>query len=198
MNTFIFRSLLIATGLVGLSACVTIPKNLSGKFSAITPQQAGTGSLSGTQVRWGGQIIRTLPAQGDTCFYVLGKPLNKSNARPVPRGDSVGRFIACKTGFFDPEVYAKGRDLTVTGILHGVVTQKVGNYEYPYPRIEAATVHLWSPRPRYQHIDNNWGWNGYNPYWGWGPYFSPWWYGSYWGSPVYFVPHAKPSSPTKK
>lgn len=191
------KPLAIALGTVLLASCATVPKDLVGQYAEITPQQASNGGVSGTQVRWGGVIIETDPGHDNTCFYVLGKPLDSGDARPQGVRDSTGRFVACKQGFYDPEVYAKGREITVTGMLQGVVTRKVGDYEYPYPRVEASVVHLWPVRPVYErgYYRNTWN----DPFWGpgwWGPWgYDPFWYAP---PPVIVVRPVPPPPPPKK
>jgi outer membrane lipoprotein len=127
-------------------------------------------------VRWGGEIISTEPGQQSTCFYVLGRPLD-DQARPVRSGnnDSQGRFVACRAGFYDPEVFARGREITVTGAIQGTMTRKVGDYDYNYPRVDANVVYLWPKRPAVVGYPYGPGW--YDPFWG--PYWGPW--GPYWG-----------------
>lgn len=198
MNTRIRKSrvvkpLAIALGTALLASCATVPKELAGSYADITPIQASQGNMSGTAVRWGGQIIHTEPGPGDTCFYVLGKPLASDDARPRASSESLGRFVACKHGFYDPEIYAKGRQITVTGTLDGVVTRKVGDYEYPYPRVQANAVHLW-PLPVVYNRGYDRGW--YDPFWGpnwWGPWgYDPFWYAP---QPVIVVRPAPPPPP---
>jgi outer membrane lipoprotein len=107
-----------------------------------------------------------------------------SDARPSNHHDhSDGRFVACSKGFFDPEVYAKGRDLTVTGSLNGTEQHKVGEYNYTFPQVSADQVYLWPERNYYP-----------GGYYGWGPYYDPFWgpywggaWGGWWGPPVVIV-----------
>ena len=200
MNTRVLKPLAMALGTVLLASCATVPKNLAGSYAEITPQQAGNGNVSGTSVRWGGQIIQTEPGHRDTCFYVLGKPLASGDARPEMSRDSTGRFVACKQGFYDPEVYAKGREITVVGVLQGVVTRKVGDFEYPYPRVAANAVHLW-PVPVVYRRGYYGGWN--DPFWGpgwWGPWGGGWGYDPFWYAPgpVVIVRPAPPPPPPPK
>lgn len=196
MNIRPIKPLAIALGTLLVASCATVPKDLTGQYAEITPQQASNGNVSGTQVRWGGVIIETEPGPQNTCFYVLGKPLDSSDARPQAARDSTGRFVACKHGFYDPEVYVKGREVTVTGTLQGVVTRKVGDYEYPYPRVDASVVHLWAVRPVYTRGYSN-AWN--DPFWGpgwWGPWgYDPFWYAP---PPVIVVRPLPPPPPPKK
>lgn len=170
------RLILPALLAVGLSACATVPQELTGTYTTVTPDNA-TAVAPGTRVRWGGRIIQTEPQERETCFFVLDEPLD-SQARPEPGEQSLGRFVACKQGFYDPEVYAKGREVTVTGTVAGSETRKVGDFDYTYPRVEADAVHLWHKRPVYAP----------NPYPYYDPFFNPF-YDPFWGfGPVWYPP----------
>lgn len=186
----LYRSLILATATTALAACATMPQPLQGNYSNVTTLTAQQGGSGGAQVRWGGEIIKTEPGQQETCFYVLAQPLD-DQGRPVRgnEGSSQGRFVACHAGFYDPEVFTRGRELTITGTVHGTVTQKVGDYDYAYPRVDANVVYLWPKRPTAVaypgYYDPYWG-----PYWGgpWGPWGGPYW-GPYWGGPAVIVVH---------
>lgn len=183
---------LIAAAALALGACATVPKPLAGTYSTVTPDAARAGGTGGSQVRWGGQIIQTEPEQDQTCFYVLAQPLDAS-ARPRTSGQSMGRFVACHSGFYDPEVFVKGREVTFTGTLHGTISRKVGQYEYAYPRLEASTVYLWPKRPNVVRYRDPF----YDPFWGpypyWGPFYDPFWY----QPRVIVVPRHAPPPPKK-
>lgn len=170
------RLILPALLALGLSACATVPQQLAGTYTTVSPDNAAA-AAQGTRVRWGGRIIQTEPQERETCFFVLDEPLD-SQARPERREQSRGRFVACKQGFYDPEVYGKGRDITVTGTVAGSETRKVGQYDYSYPRVEADVVYLWPKRPVYA--------PGPYPYYD--PFFSPF-YDPFWGfGPLYYPP----------
>ncbi len=128
-----------------VSACATAPEPLRGEFSGVTPQTAQ--NATGQHVRWGGKIIKTSPGQNETCFEILSYRLNES-ARPVEGDNTQGRFIACAPGFYDPDVYARERAVTVVGTLSAPITGKVGDYDYRYPRVAAQTVRLWPVQPK--------------------------------------------------
>src|SRR5262249_21033782 len=85
------------------------------------------------------------PEQGRTCFEIASFLLD-AKARPKPADESPGRFVACAPGFYEPAVYAPGREITVTGALNGTVTGRVGQYDYTFPRVDATTVYLWPER----------------------------------------------------
>ena len=195
----LYRPLTLVAAIAVLGGCATIPKPLEGNYANVTTSSAQQGGAGGTPVRWGGEIIKTEPGPQQTCFYVLSRPLD-SQARPESgnAGESEGRFVACRDGFYDPEVFVRGRELTVTGNLHGTVTKKVGDYDYAYPRVEANVVYLWpkrQPRSAYYppgYYDPFWG-PGFGPRWG-----GPWGY-PYWGGPRVIVvrPPAPPPPPKK-
>ena len=103
-------------GALVLGGCATIPQPLAGDYAPVTLDAARSGTANATQVRWGGEIVETQPQEQQTCFFVLAESLD-SQARPKAGEESLGRFVACKQGFYDPEVFAKGREITVTGTL---------------------------------------------------------------------------------
>lgn len=129
----------------GLSGCGTlVPSQLAGSdFAAVTLQQAQSQpEVLGLRVRWGGSIVQTTPEKQDTCFELVNRPLD-DQARPEQDDHSDGRFMACLPGFYDPEVYAPHRDLTVIGTLQPPRIGKIGNHDYVFPRVAADTVYLW-------------------------------------------------------
>jgi len=156
----------IALLTAGLASCATVPAPLQGQFAATTPRDA-TGA--GEPVRWGGEIIKVEPKAAETCFEILSRRLDAS-ARPVARDPSGGRFIACRSGFYDPEEFQRGRELTVVGRVTGTEHAKVGEFDYAYPHVAADAIYLWPKRPLYVR----------QPYY-YDPWFGPWGYGPYWG-----------------
>ena len=155
-----------------LTACATAPKPLQGQFSALRPDEAAARQAAGELVRWGGRIVSVQPQADRSCFEIVGAPLGEGG-RPRRVDQSEGRFLACRTGFYEPEVFAAGREVTVTGHVEGVEMRKVGDYDYRYPRVAADVIYLW---PEYRPVDarsrfygsfgfgRGWGWGG-SPYW---------------------------------
>jgi outer membrane lipoprotein len=174
----LYRILSLAAVCALMAACATVPQPLQGNFATISSLNAQQSPANGTQVRWGGDIISTEPGQQSTCFYVLGRPLD-NEARPVrDNNNSQGRFVACRAGFYDPEVFKPGREITVTGVIQGTMTRKVGDYDYAYPRVEANVVYLWPKRPLV--VGYPYGPGFYDPFWG--PYWGPGWGWGGWGA----------------
>ncbi len=131
---------------IALAGCSTmmVPAQLAGNdFSQVTPHQAQTRpDVLGFKVRWGGTIARTTPDGKQTCFEVVSRPLDDS-ARPEQNDRTDGRFIACLNGFFDPEVYAVKREITVTGTLQLPTIGKIGQADYIFPHVAIDTLYLW-------------------------------------------------------
>ena len=103
--------------------------------------------LHGTVVRWGGDIVALHNLRDATHIEIVGRRL-EANGRPRDEDHSEGRFWVQVRGFFDPAVYAPGREVTVHGRLDGTVEQLIGEYPYRYPRVRADHVYLWEPRVR--------------------------------------------------
>ncbi len=162
-----------------LTACASVPKPLQGNFAEIGPDQAAPGQ----SVRWGGKIIAVEPLADRTCIQIMGKPLG-SSARPVESDKTTRRFIACKSGFYDPVIFSEGRDITVTGNIGGEETRRVGEYDYHLPRVDADAVFLWPERYSFDR-----------------PYaepvflFAPGWYG--YGARVYYRVPRSPHPPAR-
>jgi outer membrane lipoprotein len=148
-----------------LAGCATQPTPLQGEFTPTTPDDATTGDRTGAMVRWGGRIVRTEPLANRTCFEVLSTRLDRY-ARPYWATDDVGsRFIACRTGFFDPALFQPNREVTFTGLIDGYENRRIGQYDYRFPRLAADVIYLWPIRQPEVVM----------------PYGSPWpWWGS-WG-----------------
>jgi len=161
--------------LLQLAACASIPDPLRGEYPGATPAAVGPGQV-GSQVRWGGILIATNPEPEQTCFEILGKTLEES-ARPIESEESQGRFIACKPGFQDPEIFKSGRDVTIIGRINRFEPRNIGEYEYRYPIVDAQVVYLWPERPDYAD----------RPYY-YHPYFWSYPYPYYWYPYPYFRP----------
>ena len=146
-----------------LAACATAPQPLQGQFTPLTPRDATDRDSTGTVVRWGGRVVQVEPRENQTCFEMLSTGLD-SNGRPQWRTDNVGgRFIACRTGFYDPALFERNREVTFTGRISGYDTRKVGGYDYRFPHVDADVVYLWPVRERVDVITRPAPW----PWWGW-------------------------------
>jgi len=114
-------------------------------------------------VTWGGVILSSEAKQSGTEIILLAKRLD-SSTRPFETDTALGRFIAQIKGFVDPAVLAKGRELSVNGVITGAEKRKVGEFEYLYPVVIVNSYHLWPVRVKY-----------YDDYY-WDPWYGPWYY----------------------
>jgi outer membrane lipoprotein len=140
----------------------------------VQPEQSAAKETPGEAVRWGGRIVDIHTDKLFTCFEIVGAPLD-SSGRPREVDDSNGRFLACRDGFYEPEVFKSGRELTISGKIDGYETRKVGDFDYRYPRVAAEVVYLWPERHDYSDHDHYHGYWGPGWGWGWGWYGGPWW-----------------------
>ena len=146
-----------------LAACASQPRPLQGEFAPFTPREAAESDRTGAVVRWGGRIVQVEPQPDSTCFEMIATRLGVT-ARPYWASDDTGgRFIACRTGFYDPAVFEKNREVTFTGRISGYEMRKIGGYDYRFPRVDADVVYLWPVREQVDVITRPAPW----PWWGW-------------------------------
>ncbi len=155
---------LLSLGMLSLllSACATIPGPLAGDYPDFQPNQATERSV-GAQVRWGGQIVNTRPESDQTCIEILARQLDRE-FRPMAGDRHFGRFLACRDGFKDPEIFRRGRELTVVGRINGFTEATIGEFVYRYPLLNAEVIYLWADRPDLLLLHDPWS-----------PYHDPWW-----------------------
>lgn len=178
------RLLILTIVTLGLSACTTIPEQIQGNYTDISPARVESG-VFGSDVRWGGVILDTMVQKDRTCFEILSRELDKY-LRPELQDSTLGRFIACSKGFHDPLVFAKGREMTVTGRIESIDVRKVDDFNYRYPVVGVDDLVLWQKRKvvmRYRGYNDGfygpwggygwggYGWRGYG--YGWGGYHRP-------------------------
>jgi outer membrane lipoprotein len=165
-----------------LTACVAVPAQLEGEYAAVSPASVQPEQF-GTSVRWGGVLVDTRNEQNRTCFEVLSRELDRY-MRPEVTDTTLGRFIACTDGFHDPEVYAKGREVTVVGQIQSIEDRKIEEFAYRYPVLEVTDLVLWEKRKTVMHYNNYYDPFYYPYYWGrpyWGGYYYPYYGYPGWG-----------------
>jgi outer membrane lipoprotein len=153
---------------LSMAACTTVPTQLQGEYATISPARVDP-SAFGTSVRWGGIIIDAKNETNRTCFEVLSRELDRY-LRPKVEDATAGRFIACKDGFFDPEVFAKGREVTLVASIKGIEERKIDDFNYRYPLLEVTDLVLWEERQDVLIYRD---------------FYDPFWYPYAWGSPFY-------------
>lgn len=169
------RTLVLLMAALWLTACAsTLPEAIR-EAPAGAPQldevRAEPDRFRGSTVRWGGLIAKVQNRAEDTLIEVVARPLERSG-RPREVDASQGRFLARVAGFLDPAVYQEGREITVTGRVTGLEPRPVGEYDYPYVRVEVDLHHLWAVRePAPDPYHPPW-W--YDPWYPYHPFYSPW------------------------
>ena len=160
---------------LGLSGCASPPisKDVQAQAKAISYAQvrAYPEETRGQVVIWGGRIINVINHTNASSIYIIGMPVD-SDARPISKGSSPGRFIAVAPGFLDPALIPHGRRITVAGPLNGVSVQRLGDMAYSYPVMKVDEIHIWPSRsgedfpepnyanhPYYGYYGPGWNWN---------------------------------------
>ena len=157
------RPALAALAATLLAACASQPTPLQGEFNPLTPREAIDAESTGAVVRWGGRIVQVEPKPNTTCFEMVSTRLDVYGRPYWAADDTGGRFIACRTGFYDPAVFEKNREVTFTGRIDGYENRQIGGYDYRFPRVSADVVYLWPVRERINVVTRPAPW----PWWGW-------------------------------
>lgn len=164
------RLLLLMFGGLLVAGCANnIPQDISSppanNLSVDQVIKDGTANV-GQTVRWGGSITSVSNKKDKTWLEIVAKEL-ESNGRPIKGDHSQGRFIARVNQFLDPEIYSKGRLVTVVGELVEKEAGKIGEQPYDFPVVIANTTWLWMEYQKPRHVYPS-------PYWPYGPY-DPFW-----------------------
>ena len=99
-------------------------------------------AYTGRTLLLGGRIIETENYPQKTLIILLQIPLG-FGGRPGFEGDSKGRFILSVPGFLDPEIYRRGRRITVAGRVAGKEVRRLDEIQYVYPLIQQEELYLW-------------------------------------------------------
>ena len=146
--TIAYRLFIFSVTALLVTACATGPKYDTSSIDLdITPLQAVNDSerLRGQRVLWGGIIIASDNLKAVTQFEILAYPLD-SNQRPQTDKAPLGRFIAQHQGYVETADYTQGRLMTVSGLLQGTSTGRIGESEYSYPLVDIDNLYLWAAR----------------------------------------------------
>ncbi len=127
-------------------------------------------AYKGKIVRWGGSIASVENKKDETWVELVSRELSR-NGRPKDNDRSEGRFLAKVSKFLDPEIYKKGRLVTVYGELAGGQEGVIGEKPYIFLVVKTKKILMWTeyrdppPTPYYHRY--------YDPYWG--TYWDPYW-----------------------
>ncbi len=169
-------STLTLFSLAVLTACAPISQDIRKQAEASAPFaeiQKDPDRFRGTVVVWGGVIVETTNLKESTAIKVMQTSLDFQE-RPTDVDRSEGRFIIRVDRFLDPDIFKKGRQVTVGGEIVGRETQPIGEIQYSYPVVQAKELRLWEqpvPYPPYYYDPWYWG-----PYYPWRPWGRPYWW----------------------
>ena len=139
----------------------------------------------------GGLVVKTTNTENGSLIEAVYIPVD-SQGYLKGREYADGRYLALYprgAGILDPEIYRKGREVTIAGVLTGVQKGKLDNADYLYPVFEIKQVYLWEESRQYS-MPPYYGYP-YSP-WYYPPYAAPypyWWYDPFWrfrGIPPYW------------
>ncbi len=164
--------------LAGLAACAPVSQELRREAEASAPFseiRKNPEKFKGAVVLWGGVIIETVNRQDSTSVRVMQTALD-FQGRPTDLDRSEGRFIVVVDRFLDPDIFKKGRELTVGGEIAGSETHPIGEIRYVYPVVRASELKLWEQRIPYPpYYYDPWYWGPPYPWRPWGPWGRPYW-----------------------
>lgn len=159
------RYLLVLLLLTGCATRVPAPINVVPPIPLTVAQvQSDLDAYLGQQIRWGGEIVRVENQAQNTWVEIVSRSLRNSG-EPYDSGVSSGRFIASFRGFMDPNVYSRGKLLTIVGNIESGVRRPIGEFEYHFPVVDVTSFYLWpdkSQEPVYIYPLPPW-------------YYDPWW-----------------------
>ena len=170
-------TLFLCVLLAGLAACAPLSQEVRREAESSAPFaeiQKNPDAFKGTVVIWGGLIIETANRQDSTALKVMQTALD-FQSRPMDLDRSEGRFIVIVEKFLDPDIFKRGREITVGGEITGRETHPIGEIRYAYPVVRAKEVKLWEqrvPYPPYYYYDP-WYWGPPYPWRPWGPWGRP-------------------------
>lgn len=128
-----------------LAGCASGPGfDTKGVDTRLSPRQsvAQMSSVKGRSVIWGGVIVASTNLKDATQLEILAYPLDSSQG-PILEDQSMGRFLAMRTGYLETADYTQGRLITIKGTLSGTQLGKIGETEYTYPVVNIQQMHLW-------------------------------------------------------
>lgn len=153
-----------------LTGCASYPDSVSvaegTKLVQFADVQKEDEKYIGQKARWSGVIAGVKNRADKTQIDVLYYP-SSSTGRPQIKDEPAGRFRVLVDGFLEPEVFKKGKSITALGEIKEKESQKIDEYEYVYPTMTNATLHLWKKLKQPAKVEFYYGWPGAHPRWYW-------------------------------
>ena len=134
----------------------------------------------------GGLIVDTKVTAAGSQIEAMHVPVDGSGYFKES-GRSEGRFLAILTEhgtMLDPEVYHRGRRVTLAGEFVELREGRIDEMEYVYPVFRIKQIYLWPEERPYYYYDP---W--FYPYYYWDPWFYPYpyyYWDPWWRYPYYY------------
>ena len=165
----VYRSCLVGLALI-LAGCASYPDSVQvaegTALVAFEEVQKEDERYIGQKARWSGVIAgvknRSDKTQLDVLYYD-----SSNSGRPQIKDEPAGRFRVLVDGFLEPEVFKKGKSITALGEIKAKETEKIDEYEYVYPTLTNAKLHLWKKLKEPAKVEFYYGWPGHHPRWYW-------------------------------
>ncbi|HID83425.1 MAG TPA: hypothetical protein EYH06_09285 [Chromatiales bacterium] len=154
-----WRLIFLLTTLL-LASCATGPGfSVPEANRDIQPGQVSTQPELANQARvvWGGVIASSKNLSDETRLEIIAYPLARSSQRPKTEGATNGRFIIVQKGYLEPLDYAKGRKITVKGVVQGTEMGQIGEAKYRYAILSPEEIYLWPVQSERQGIPIRFG-----------------------------------------
>lgn len=164
------KGLLVIIAIVLLTGCVTYPESVKvpegTQLASFESVNQANSQLNDQQARWSGVIAEITNLSKQTRLEVLYYP-PEGNGRPKTKGEPAGRYRVYVDKFLEPEIYKKGKSITVLGKVANKELAKIGEFEYEYPTLQQSTVYLWPKKRDLTKVEFYYGWHGYHPRYYW-------------------------------
>ncbi|WP_438863544.1 Slp family lipoprotein [Neptunicella sp.] len=174
-----YKKITLLFAVMILASCASVPDSLKvaeGQQLVTYPQvMANPQGNVGQNARWGGVIANVENKADSTVVEIVGHEL-KSNGRPAPSDQSMGRFRVYVDSFLDPMIYQTGRSITFVGQVRGTESGLVGEHPYTYPALHASSYYMWDVRSQVDVTSvsmSMWPGSYWGGWYGWG-YRSMW------------------------
>lgn len=118
----------------------------------------------------GGVIVASEVNREGSLLEVLRYELDRSD-RPLQPDETSGRFLVRTPRFLDPELYAKGRLVSLTGTFEKVESRPLGDLTYRYPLLSLGEIYLWPKQEPY--LGPPGSYYPYRPFYWYDPWYDP-------------------------
>jgi outer membrane lipoprotein len=152
-----------------IAACAVMPAHVRNEAISGVPFNSliqNASQYTGRTVILGGYVVEVQNEHDISRIIAIQAPLGIGE-EPKSRDLSQGRLILENRGFLDPEVYTKGRKITVAGTILGSSATEKNPVQFPYLRIMVTQIYLWQKERPIESAPYWWYWPPY-------PYYYPW------------------------